>query len=302
MKKILFSALAMLATLSISAQTLKVYKYNADGTVSSTPDYTTTDKVKVVFESASSDPQAGDNVEGTTTINGTTYTKAVGGTVADYVDLGMKDSNGKAVLWATHNLGATKPEEYGAYIAWGENGTAEEGYVDGIKLKDGSSYYYWDNLKYCSGTTDVGPFTKYVDSSSFGTVDNLTTLESEDDAATVNWGSDWRTPTYDEWTALNNTDNFTWAWDSTNNGYTVTSKISGYVGKSVFLPAAGYRYSSYLGGAGSFGLYWSSSLFTSYSGYARDCYFFSGNHYVDGNYGYYRRYAGRSVRPVRSQN
>ena len=298
MKKILFSALAMLATLSISAQTLKVYKYNADGTVSSTPDYTTTDKVKVVFESASSDPQAGDNVEGTTTINGTTYTKAVGGTVADYVDLGMKDSNGNSVLWATHNLGASKPEEYGAHIAWGENGTAEEGYVDGIKLKDGSSYYSWGNLKYCSGTTYEGPFTKYVASSDYGTVDNLTTLESEDDAATVNWGSEWRTPTYDEWTALNNTDNFTWTWDSTNKGYTVTSKISGYEGNSIFLPAAGCRDRSFLGGAGSLGYYWSSSLNTSNSNNARNCNFNSSNHNTNNNN---NRYNGHSVRPVRSQ-
>ena len=296
MKKQLFIFTSILAfgSMNLNAQIMRIY--NGDTLVK---EYKSSEATRVVFVEESSDPQTGDNVEGTTTINGTTYTKAIGGTVADYVDLGMKDSNGKAVLWATHNLGASKPEEYGAYIAWGENGTAEDGYDGGIKLKDDSVYYYWNNLKYCSGTTYKGPFTKYVESKSYGTVDNLTTLESEDDAATVNWGSEWRTPTYDEWTALNNTDNFTWTWDSTNKGYTVTSRISGYEGESIFLPAAGSRYSSGLSNAGSYGNYWSSSLYTSRTYYARGCSFDGDNHSTY-NSGY--RYYGHSVRPVRSQN
>ena len=119
MKKQLFIFTSILAfgSMNLNAQIMRIY--NGDTLVK---EYKSSEATRVVFVEESSDPQTGDNVEGTTTINGTTYTKAIGGTVADYVDLGMKDSNGKAVLWATHNLGASKPEEYGAYIAWG--GTA----------------------------------------------------------------------------------------------------------------------------------------------------------------------------------
>ena len=131
--------------------------------------------------------------------------------------------------------------------------------------------------------------TKYCTDSSYGTVDNKTTLEPGDDVATVKWGGSWRMPTTAEQQELLN--NCTWTWTTLNgvNGYRVT----GPNGNSIFLPAAGcsYRTGVYLQGA--FGVYWSSSS-DYYSCYA------CGFDFTSSNYsGYYdSRYGGRSVRPV----
>ena len=190
----------------------------------------------------------------------------------EYVDLGL------SVKWATCNVGATSPEDYGDYFAWGETEAKE--------------YYDWGTYKYCNGTYDS--MTKYCTNSSYGTVDNKTTLELSDDAARVNWGGSWRMPTKAEQDELRNTDNCTWTWTTQNgvNGYKVTSKKNG---NSIFLPAAGYRYGSYLGYAGGYGYYWSSSLTTGDSSYAYYVDFRSD--YVGWYYGHYRYY-GRSVRAV----
>ena len=158
-----------------------------------------------------------------------------------YVDLGLPSG----IKWATYNVGATTPEEYGDYFAWGET-----------EPKD---YYDWSTYKYCNGTEYT--LTKYCTSSSYGTVDNKTVLELEDDAARVNWGGNWRMPTRAEQDELRNTNNCTWEWTTQNgvNGYIVTSKVNG---NSIFLPAAGYRGNYYLSDAGSIGYYWSGSLET----------------------------------------
>ena len=108
-------------------------------------------------------------------------------------------------------------------------------------------------------------------------------------------------PTNAEWEELNNTDNCTWTWtdnyNSTNvTGYIVASKKAGYTGKSIFLPAAGYRYSTTIYREGTYGYYWSSSLNEGESTHksALDCYFDS-----DSPKAYYQnRYYGLSVRPV----
>ena len=192
----------------------------------------------------------------------------------EYVDLGL------SVKWATCNVGATKPEEYGDYFAWGET-----------EPKD---YYDWSTYKWCNGDWDTQ--TKYCTDSRFGTVDNKTTLDLSDDAARANWGGSWRMPTTEEQQEL--IDNCTWTWTTQNGvyGYKVTSKKSGYTNKSIFLPAAGYLVYSSLYGAGS-GLYWSSSLSTNspYNSYnALDVYFSSDDVYWNRN----NRCAGFSVRPV----
>ena len=155
----------------------------------------------------------------------------------EYVDLGL------SVKWATCNVGATKPEEYGDYFAWGET--------------QPKSNYDWSTYKYCNGSYKT--LTKYNNSSSYGTVDNKTTLDLSDDAARANWGGSWRMPTRAEQDELRN--NCTWTWTTQNgvNGYKVTSKSNG---NSIFLPAAGYRDDSSLNNAGSTGYYWSSSLYT----------------------------------------
>ena len=191
----------------------------------------------------------------------------------EYVDLGL------SVKWATCNVGATKPEEYGDYFAWGET-----------QPKD---YYDWSTYKWCNGSYDTQ--TKYNTNSSYGTVDNKTTLDLSDDAARANWGGSWRMPTDAELTELR--EQCTWTWTTQNGvyGYKVTSKNSGYANKSIFLPAADFRDGSSLDGAGSYGYYWSSSLYTDYPSDAYLLSFSSGD--VDWRSYGYRDY-GRSVRPV----
>ena len=187
----------------------------------------------------------------------------------EYVDLGL------SVKWATCNVGASKPEEYGDYFAWGET-----------QPKD---YYDWSTYKWCNGSYNT--LTKYNNSSSYGTVDNKTVLDKTDDAAAVNWGGSWRMPTMAEQGEL--CEQCTWTWTTQNgvNGYKVTSKKNG---NSIFLPAAGYRYGSSLFYAGSYGFYWSSSLITGNPYYACGLGFYSGSvgwNYDDRGYGF-------SVRPV----
>ncbi|MDD7528459.1 MAG: hypothetical protein PUK04_03195 [Bacteroidales bacterium] len=210
--------------------------------------------------------QTGNNDQNQTGDNGTANGH-------EYVDLGLPSGT----KWATCNVGATKPEEYGNYYAWGETTT--------------KSTYHWSTYKYGS---DYDELTKYCTSSSKGTVDNKTVLDPEDDAARANWGGSWRMPTDGEWAEL--LDECTWEWKNaykgTTAGYLVTSKING---NSIFLPAAGYRYSGGLYNAGSYGDYWSGSLCTGIPDDAWDVYFDSDRVYrgYDGG-----RYYGHSVRPV----
>ena len=152
-----------------------------------------------------------------------------------YVDLGL------SVKWATMNVGASKPEDYGDYYAWGETTTQTE--------------YNWSTYKYCY--TYYNNLTKYNTYSSYGTVDNKTTLELGDDAARANWGGTWRMPTDVELSELR--EQCTWTWTTQNgvNGYKVTSKSNG---NNIFLPAAGYRMDSKLKVVGSDGCYWANSI------------------------------------------
>ena len=188
----------------------------------------------------------------------------------EWVDLGLPSG----LKWATCNVGATKPEEYGDYFAWGE-----------VEPKD---YYYWDSYKWYNGTS--GTLTKYCTDSYYGTVDNKTQLELSDDAANYNWGGSWRMPTHEEQEELRT--ECTWEWIAQNGVY--GRKVTGPNGNSIFLPAAGYRFGSSLNNAGSYGLYWSSSLLTYYPSDAYCLYFYSD--YV-GWSGDDRGY-GFSVRPV----
>ena len=192
--------------------------------------------------------------------------------VPDAVDLGL------SVKWASFNLGATKPEEYGDHYAWGETGPKED--------------YAWSTYKWCNGSTTT--LTKYCTNSEYGYngfTDGKAVLDPEDDAAHVNLGGKWRMPTDDEWTELR--ENCTWSWTTQNgvNGYLVT----GPNGNSIFLPPAGDRFYTYLLNAGSLGYYWSSSLYTGYPDFARAVGFSSGIVDRDGRS---LRFYGESVRPV----
>ena len=180
---------------------------------------------------------------------------------------------GLSVRWATCNVGATNPEDYGDYFAWGETEPKEE--------------YNWSTYKWCDDSKYT--MTKYNNDSGYGTVDNKEELELIDDAAHVNWGGSWRMPTNAEWIEL--LAQCTWTWTTVNGvkGYNVISKSNG---NSIFLPVAGYRYDNSLYSVGSIGYYWSSSLYI--RSLAWGVYFFSENMGKDDH----MRSDGLSVRPV----
>ena len=200
---------------------------------------------------------------------------------AGAVDLGL------SVHWATSNIGATKPEDYGDYYAWGEIDPYYSSQGP-LTWKDGKTGYNWASNKWYNGT-----LTKYNNSSSCGTVDNKTVLEPEDDVAHVKLGRKWRMPTDAEWTELRT--KCTWTWVTNYNGSGINGRlVKATNGNSIFLPAAGFRNDTNLYLAGSNGLYWSSSLSSDAPYNAWYVYFYSDD--VSRRYG--SRNIGQSVRPV----
>lgn len=186
----------------------------------------------------------------------------------EYVDLGLPSG----LKWATCNVGAKNPWEYGGYYAWGE--TEEK------------SDYSCSTYKLCNGSYDN--MTKYCTSSSYGTVDYKAVLDPEDDVAHVKWGGTWRMPTKAEQDELRNNCTGTWTTLNGVNGY----KVTGPNGNSIFLPAASGRCGTETGDSN--GSYWSSLLYSDNSSnayflYFDSCYYLWGNDY---------RYYGGSVRPV----
>lgn len=190
----------------------------------------------------------------------------------EYVDLGLPSG----LLWATCNVGANAPEEYGDYFAWGET-----------QPKD---VYNWSTYQYCNGSSNT--LTKYCFSSEYGYngyTDILTYLQYDDDAARANWGNDWRTPTKSEWMEL---------CQNTTISITTINNVKGWLftasnGNSLFLPAAGFCIGSNHSSAGNYGYYWSVSLNLDYS-YTAWLYSSANN-----NMGSYNRSNGSSIRPVR---
>ena len=205
----------------------------------------------------------------------------------EWIDLGLPSG----LKWATCNVGASKPEEYGDYYAWGE---IEPYYsnLDPLTWKEGKENgYYLPSYKWCMGADTT--MTKYCTNSSYGYngfTDNKTVLDPEDDAAYVNWGGKWRMPTYAEFTELRK--NCTWERTTQNrvNGYIAT----GPNGNSIFLPAAGFWFITDLWNAGRTGQYQSSSLCTDapFRSWAVGLYSDEVNGCIS-----YREY-GQSVRPV----
>ena len=182
------------------------------------------------------------------------------------IDLGLPSGT----KWASCNVGATKPEEYGGYYAWGE-----------MEEKD---TYTWENYIHCDGSSDT--------CHDFGSDISGT----EYDVAHVKWGGNWCMPTLDDFKEL--LDNCTSEWTTVKdvngndvNGRKFTSKVNG---NSIFLPAAGWRSEGNFDNAGSHGYYWLSTQFPDYSDSAYDLYFSSGY----ALWGQGRRGFGRSVRPV----
>lgn len=191
-----------------------------------------------------------------------------------YVDLDLPSGT----LWAECNVGAATPEESGCYFAWGET--------------QPKTIYDLDTYLYIS---DENTYTKYCTDSNFGPngfVDNIITLEPGDDAATVIWGDEWRTPTSEDWIELFMNTTSTWTIENGVRGRRFTSKNR----SSIFLPAAGRRWDDEFYETGNCGTYWSSSLFTESPNCAWDFNFNSNRYYMDCG----GRYLGLTVRPVRS--
>ena len=134
----------------------------------------------------------------------------------DWVDLGLPSG----IKWATCNVGASRPEEYGYYFAWGE-------------IREISSY---NSVTFGKDYGDIGGDSIY-------------------DAAKANWGGSWRLPTKAELEELE--ENCTWSWTTQggNKGY----KVTGPNGNSIFLPAEGYRNGTTLNLTAEHGSYWSST-------------------------------------------
>ena len=171
----------------------------------------------------------------------------------EWIDIGL------SVKWATCNVGASSPSDFGQYYAWGETST--------------KSRYNQVNSK----TTGLD-------------IDDIQGLRRYD-AASYNWGGSWRLPTKFEMEELVEKCSWEWTTQSGHTGYRVT----GPNGASIFLPAAGWRDGTSRSGAGGSGRYWSSSTYGSSTDYSFTLVFSSGRSYVD----WYRRYFGYPVRPVK---
>lgn len=196
----------------------------------------------------------------------------------DYVDLGLPSGT----LWATCNIGANRPEQYGEYFAWGET-TAKD-------------TYDWSNYKYCKKTYNT--LTKYCTNSTLGYegyTDDKTELELIDDAATMNWGNEWKVPSEDQFLELVS-DKHNIIEKKYMNGIFGSKITSKYNGNSIFLPHGGGRYDNLID-AGIYGYYWLCSCedWRPYRAYYM--WFNSSNWGTTSN----DRCCGMAVRPVRKQ-
>lgn len=208
----------------------------------------------------------GSNLSASCTV---TVTEPAGGS-RDYVDLGLPSGT----LWAKCNIGATEAEEYGDYFRWG---MTEPQYTEIVP--------YFDS-----------------DYSIYNTSGGLTELKPEHDAAYVQWGSDWRMPSKDQFNELIDSRYTTCTRTTYNNvyGLLIVSKVEGYVGNSIFLPAGGYGYNTatsyYFSSDGDFGGYYTRTLYSDSKGYALN-YMKSYQQSCSGR----DRWQAMSIRPVRNQ-
>ncbi len=187
----------------------------------------------------------------------------------EYVDLGL------SVKWATCNIGANAPKEYGRYFAWGETSFKKS--------------YSWKNYSLC--TDKKGSSFKKYNQNQQGSKDGITRLDYSDDVARKTWGGSWRIPTSKEQDELLQKCVWTWVSKGSTKGYLVKSKING---NSIFLPAAGYKKNRKRKGSGRNGYYWSASLNATRS-YAADYLGFIDKAKSVNMFG---RYVGFPIRPV----
>lgn len=198
-------------------------------------------------------------------------------TISDeFVDLGLPSGT----LWATRNVGADNPEDCGDYFAWGETVPKE--------------LYDWKSYRYGNCIDNWFAIIKYCTNSDWGLdgfVDSLTVLEPADDAATANWGDDWRMPTKEEWEELYQNTSFTWTTQNGVDGRLLT----GPNGNTLFLPATGFRLDGELICLG-LGIYWSSTLHSHFPERGWSYHFDFESCHVCGTY---ERSRGQCIRAVR---
>ena len=197
----------------------------------------------------------------------------------EYVDLGLPSGT----LWATCNVGASSPQDIGLYFAWGET----EGH--GTDLSDGYSFS-WENYKWGNITSELLTlFSKYnfkPETGLDGYIDGKFILDPEDDAAYVNWGSEWRTPSKAQFDELKEKCTWTQTMVQDVDGYEVT----GPSGNSIFLPVTGWRLEDVLLDGGA---YWTR---TSNPDDAGGAFYYGWDEW--GEYGFGGRLDGQCVRPV----
>ena len=194
----------------------------------------------------------------------------------EYVDLGLPSGT----LWATCNVGAEAPEDYGDYFAWGE-----------IEPK---GLYDWKSYRYGNFRHDCYELNKYCTDSCYGLdgfVDGKAILEPADDLANANWGAGWRTPTIEEWEELFLNTSGAWAAMNGVKGWLITASN----GNELFLPAAGYYWEDVFNA--DLGLYWSASLNREFPYRAWGFHFNCDSSHLCGSSD---RNRGQSVRAVRS--
>ncbi len=233
----------------------------------------------ISFSSCGSDddddtPGGGGSTSGTNTGKAPTWVKAI--------DLGLPSGT----LWANCNYGASSPEDYGYYIAWGE--------------LDRKSKYTWGNYLSNQGGqisdrddcgTSKDPLEKYVNPN------NLSISRTEFDVAHVKWGGSWRMPTKNQLEELANSKYCEWTWTSQNGVY--GSKVTSVKnGNSIFLPAAGYYWSGGLEDAGTWGCYGCATAYKGSSASAHAFFFDGEEGKASVSWNDIHRYAGTPIRPV----
>lgn len=201
----------------------------------------------------------------------------------EYVDLGL------SVLWATCNIGATRPSEFGEYYAWAE-----------IEPKD---FFSWNNYKYCSFAGQMNGMDKYTEegfSHQYLKADGLNRLEPSDDVASVLLGEEWHAPTVQEYEELKNKCNPEIAVVDGIVGLRFTSEVPGYEGRSIFIPLGGYFNGNESVDRGENFYIWSSIG----NGMKANCLRMESGLTIDPGYYITRptedRFIGMNVRPVRN--
>ncbi|MCF0184033.1 MAG: hypothetical protein HUK01_06835 [Bacteroidaceae bacterium] len=202
--------------------------------------------------------------------------------VPEFVDLGL------SVKWATCNLGGTYAQDYGEYYGWGSTVPYQASETVDWALYFGKIGGSGTANTHCG--TDKDPLRGYVKPYT------ASIAATKWDIARQKWGDSWRMPTEREMEELNDADKCEWQWTTELGvrGYRVTSKVPGFEGKSIFLPAAGYRNSGSTYNAGMVGSYWTSTPDAGYNYRAYYRFFNSTRHSFD----YIGRYHGLTIRPV----